>query len=112
MASYANEACSSSKRKAEPETQSAPSNKKTKQNEPASIKRSEKYWFNDGNVVVQIDHTQFQLYRGQLARASKFFADLFSSEVSARLGDLPLFRLTNVTARDFALLLAWLFDSM
>ncbi|KAF7967338.1 hypothetical protein HWV62_34667 [Athelia sp. TMB] len=104
----------SNKRKAEPETQSAISSKKIKQDEDPLINRSEKYWFEDGNVVIHIEDTYFKLYRGQLARTSNFFANLFTGDesISVRLGDLPLFHLTNVTAHDFALLLEWLDNSI
>ncbi|PPQ89863.1 hypothetical protein CVT25_004779 [Psilocybe cyanescens] len=44
------------------------------------ITRSQKFWFEDGSVIVQAESTQFRLYRGLLAKHSTFFNDL--SQVS------------------------------
>ncbi|KAF7984434.1 hypothetical protein HWV62_14506 [Athelia sp. TMB] len=35
-------------------------------------------WFEDGNVVLQAERTQFRVYRGMLARNSSVFRDMFS----------------------------------
>ena len=43
---------------------------------PALIKRSEKIWFDDGNLVVQAEQTQFRVHKGVLAKHSIFFRDL------------------------------------
>ncbi|KDR79556.1 hypothetical protein GALMADRAFT_93475 [Galerina marginata CBS 339.88] len=39
--------------------------------------RSPNYWFNDGNIVIQAQNTQFRVYKGILARHSKVFCDMF-----------------------------------
>jgi hypothetical protein len=35
-------------------------------------------WFNDGNIVLQVESTQFRVFRGVLATASTVFNDMFS----------------------------------
>lgn len=39
--------------------------------------RSEEVWFDDGNLVIQAENTQFKIHRGILAKHSPVFADLF-----------------------------------
>lgn len=35
-------------------------------------------WFEDGNIVLQVERTQFRLYQGLLAYSSEIFADMFA----------------------------------
>ena len=43
------------------------------------IQKDEKFWFEDGNIVlIAKDTVAFRVYRGVLARASPIFRDLFS----------------------------------
>lgn len=42
-----------------------------------SISRSQP-WFDDGNIILQAENTQFRVYRGILAASSSIFADMFS----------------------------------
>jgi hypothetical protein len=35
-------------------------------------------WFDDGNIVLQAELTQFRVYRGVLAASSDIFADMLS----------------------------------
>ena len=35
-------------------------------------------WYDDGNVVLQAQNTQFKVYRGILAQSSPVFKDMFS----------------------------------
>ncbi|KAF7964590.1 hypothetical protein HWV62_5375 [Athelia sp. TMB] len=44
---------------------------------PAPVVRSE-IWFEDGNVILQAENTQFKVHRGMLARNSSIFNDMFS----------------------------------
>ena len=34
-------------------------------------------WYDDGNIVLQTQHTQFKVYRGILAQSSPVFKDMF-----------------------------------
>lgn len=38
--------------------------------------RSDDLWFEDGNLIVQVEHLQFKLHRGVLAKHSSAFASL------------------------------------
>ncbi|KDR86011.1 hypothetical protein GALMADRAFT_235199 [Galerina marginata CBS 339.88] len=40
--------------------------------------KSAAYWFEDGNVILQAENTQFRVYRGILSRNSQVFRDMFS----------------------------------
>ncbi|KAJ3538396.1 hypothetical protein NMY22_g5182 [Coprinellus aureogranulatus] len=40
-------------------------------------KRSEKVWFDDGNIVIQAGSLQFKVHKGVLVKQSTVFADLF-----------------------------------
>ncbi|PPR03903.1 hypothetical protein CVT24_008095 [Panaeolus cyanescens] len=42
------------------------------------MKRSFRFWFHDGNVVLQTEDKQFRVHRSLLALHSKVFADMFS----------------------------------
>jgi len=45
-------------------------------------------WFNDGNIVLQAELTQFRVYRGVLAASSDIFADMLSlPQLTAAPGD-------------------------
>ncbi|KJA19709.1 hypothetical protein HYPSUDRAFT_69051 [Hypholoma sublateritium FD-334 SS-4] len=46
--------------------------------EPATVpRRSEKFWFDDGSVVLQVESTRFRVHRSILANYSPVFDDLF-----------------------------------
>lgn len=45
--------------------------------EPTQIIRSD-VWYDDGNVVLQAQGTQFKFYRGILAHSSPVFKDMFT----------------------------------
>jgi len=48
----------------------------THQQQTQTLKRS-KYWFNDGNVILQVENMQFRVHRGMLAHHSAVFKDTF-----------------------------------
>lgn len=35
-------------------------------------------WFDDGNIILQAEQTQFRVYRGLLASSSTIFSDMLS----------------------------------
>lgn len=39
---------------------------------------SEKYWFEDGNIVLRVEDTLFRVHRGMLSRHSTVFSDMFA----------------------------------
>lgn len=42
-----------------------------------TVTHSDKFWFDDGNVVLRVESTLFRVHRGILARHSPVFCDLF-----------------------------------
>ena len=42
------------------------------------VVRSSKFWFEDGNVVLQAEHTQFRLHRSVLSMHCPIFRDMFA----------------------------------
>lgn len=40
--------------------------------------RSSKFWFEDGNIILQAEHTQFRLHRSVLSIHSRVFRDMFA----------------------------------
>jgi len=42
------------------------------------VVRSSKFWFQDGNVVLQAEHTQFRLHRSVLSMHCPIFRDMFA----------------------------------
>ncbi|KAJ7246387.1 hypothetical protein C8J57DRAFT_989782, partial [Mycena rebaudengoi] len=44
---------------------------------PKPMVRSEDYWFADGTVILQVESTQFRLYKGILSQHSSVFHDMF-----------------------------------
>ena len=41
-----------------------------------TLKRSE-YWFDDGNIILQVENTLFRVHRGMLAHHSEVLKDMF-----------------------------------
>ncbi|KAJ7366518.1 hypothetical protein DFH08DRAFT_834681 [Mycena albidolilacea] len=39
--------------------------------------RSTEYWFDDGNIILQVESTQFRLTKGLLSMHSTVFRDMF-----------------------------------
>ena len=42
------------------------------------VVRSSKFWFEDGNVVLQAEHTQFRLHRSVLSMHCPIFRNMFA----------------------------------
>ncbi|KAJ7457652.1 peptidase S8/S53 domain-containing protein [Mycena galericulata] len=42
------------------------------------VVRSTKYWFDDGNIILQVESTQFRLTKSMLAMHSSVFRDMFT----------------------------------
>ncbi|KAI5896306.1 uncharacterized protein SCHCODRAFT_01212072 [Schizophyllum commune H4-8] len=53
-----------------------PKRTRTEDANAGPISRSKKIWFDDGNLIVQAEQTQFRVHKGVLAKHSIFFRDL------------------------------------
>ncbi|KAH9481024.1 hypothetical protein JR316_0005543 [Psilocybe cubensis] len=49
---------------------------------PSQTARSAEFWFEDGNIIIQAEKTQFRVYRGVLSRHSVYFKNLFGEPES------------------------------
>ncbi|KAH9925147.1 uncharacterized protein B0H18DRAFT_1010059 [Fomitopsis serialis] len=74
--------------------------------------RDEKFWYEDGNIVIIAQETGFRVYQGLLATHSDVFRDIFSLAQPAvddkqdeTLGDCPVVHVTD-TASEIRSLLA------
>ncbi|KAK7036027.1 BTB domain-containing protein, partial [Favolaschia claudopus] len=71
-------------------------------------------WFEDGNIVIRAENTQFRVYRGVLAAKSPVFQDMFSifQPIDSETVDgCPLIRLPDVATAEVAVFLKAIFDS-
>ncbi|KAH9479728.1 hypothetical protein JR316_0008323 [Psilocybe cubensis] len=50
------------------------------QEESFEVIKSERFWFEDGSVVLQVANTQFRVHRSTLARHSSVLRDMFSKQ--------------------------------
>ncbi|KAJ3502902.1 hypothetical protein NLJ89_g8682 [Agrocybe chaxingu] len=79
------------------------------------VKRS-KYWFDDGNVVLQAENTQFRVHRSMMAHHSKVFKDMFGmpqpeQAQDAMVDGCPVVILGD-EPRDVELVLAVFYDNV
>ncbi|KAL5531812.1 hypothetical protein ACEPAF_5375 [Sanghuangporus sanghuang] len=49
--------------------------------EPTPVTRSDKFWYEDGTVVIRAENTLYRLYKGILARQSNFFRTNITAEL-------------------------------
>ena len=47
-------------------------------NPQVKVVRSSKFWFEDGNIVLQAEHTQFRLHRSVLSTHCPTFRNMFA----------------------------------
>nr|GAT43099.1 predicted protein [Mycena chlorophos] len=76
------------------------------------IQRSSKYWLEDGNVILQVQSTQFRLHKSFLAIHSSVFRDMFSLPLPADeplIEGYPLAVLHGDTSEDWVHLLDAMF---
>jgi hypothetical protein len=76
----------------------------------ANSRNHEEFWFEDGNIILHAEGVNFKVYRGNLARHSVVFANLFKD---AQPGDIGLLGVPVVplfdTVQDVEILLGELF---
>ncbi|KAJ7037828.1 hypothetical protein C8F04DRAFT_397419 [Mycena alexandri] len=70
--------------------------------------RSTEYWFDDGNIILQVESTQFRLTKSMLSMHSSVFRDMFTIPLPAdepTIENCPVVILSGDTAEDWILLL-------
>lgn len=82
---------------------------------PVAPMRSGDIWYEDGNVILQAEDTQYKVYRGILVKSSSVFHDMFSfPQPPAGDGELidgcPVVRLSDA-AEEVQYVLQALFES-
>lgn len=86
---------------------------KPKQNEASpTILRSENFWFDDGNIILEAEGQQFRIHRGMLSRHSKIFKDMFNVPQLSReptIEGCPVVKLSD-KAEDWEHVLSALYD--
>lgn len=66
--------------------------------------RSTEYWFYDGNIILQVESTQFRLAKSVLSMHSSVFRDMFMVPLPAderTVENCPVVILTGDTAQDW-----------
>ncbi|KAL5483029.1 hypothetical protein ACEPAI_8258 [Sanghuangporus weigelae] len=57
--------------------------------------RSDRFWFEDGTVVIRVENTLYKLYKGILARQSNFF----KSKITAVLKSPPVWIIPTISGK-------------
>ncbi|KAJ7037833.1 hypothetical protein C8F04DRAFT_1393496 [Mycena alexandri] len=74
--------------------------------------RSTEYWFDDGNIILQVESTQFRVAKSVLSRHSSVFRDMFALPLPAdepTVEGCPVVVLPGDTAQDWKLFLGVLY---
>ncbi|KAJ7163227.1 hypothetical protein C8R46DRAFT_1193735 [Mycena filopes] len=75
---------------------------------PTAITRSTEYWFDDGNIILQVESTQFRLTKSILSMHASVFRDMFTMPLPANeptIENCPVVVLPGDTAQDWGFLL-------
>jgi hypothetical protein len=51
--------------------------------------QSQQFWFEDGNIVLEVEGTLFRIHRSIMGKHSKVFKDMFSIELPSAGPDQP-----------------------
>ena len=73
------------------------------------------FWYPDGSVIIEVGKTRFCLHRSTLQKNSTYFADAFQEKGGHQSGkrtQLPVYRVDETTAEDFASLLTVIEEPM
>jgi hypothetical protein len=65
------------------------------------LPRHEKFWYSDGNVVLEIDGMLFKLHKSRLASQSRVLSALFDAESDDEVDGYALFKVISVQRADF-----------
>ncbi|PSR72594.1 hypothetical protein PHLCEN_2v11587 [Hermanssonia centrifuga] len=92
-----------------------PSKKRTREDsEPLKIDRDELLWYEDGNIVLHVESTQFRVHKSILASKSIIFKDLFAlaqSDDAPTVEDCPVLHLAD-SAEDMSHILDVLYHGL
>ncbi|KAJ7043808.1 hypothetical protein C8F04DRAFT_1361149, partial [Mycena alexandri] len=76
------------------------------------VTRSAEYWFDDGNIILQVESTQFRVAKSVLSMHSSVFRDMFALPLPAdepTIENCPVVVLSGDTAKDWVVLLGALY---
>ncbi|KZV92459.1 hypothetical protein EXIGLDRAFT_836458 [Exidia glandulosa HHB12029] len=74
------------------------------------VTRCDEFWFNDGNLVLQVQHTQYKVHRSLMSNRSDFFRDMLTLPCTTEGTEAaPLF-LPDVGERHFTVFLKFLYS--
>ncbi|KAJ7037832.1 hypothetical protein C8F04DRAFT_1035489 [Mycena alexandri] len=82
--------------------------------ETAPLVRSDEFWFDDGNIILQVESTQFRVAKSVLSRQSSVFRDMFALPLPAdepTVEGCPVAVLQGDTELDWVLFLAVLYPT-
>ncbi|KAF7365478.1 BTB domain-containing protein [Mycena venus] len=95
---------------------SAPPTKRRRTDDPdppeSPLVRSTEYWFDDGNIILQVESTQFRLTKGMLSMHSNVFRDMFMIPLppdQPTIENCPVVTLSGDTPEDWNHLLGVMF---
>ncbi|KAK7021229.1 BTB domain-containing protein [Favolaschia claudopus] len=74
----------------------------------SQLQRSTEYWFDDGNIILQVESTQFRLIKSVLSMHSNVFRDMFTLPLpndEPTVEGSPVVVLSGDTSRDWKLFL-------
>ena len=78
---------------------------------PVTYTREADLWYDDGDIVIQAETTQFRVFKGVLASLSDFFKDMFSipqPPSDEEVDGCPVLRVYD-SARDWTYILRAIF---
>lgn len=97
------------KRAGTPEDQPFSPSKRLRQ---TNFRQHPAYYFQDGNVILQLRDVQFRVHFSQLCRKSQFFEELRESQLTESTTDGAQIFVSEEDPRDFEALLTFLYDGM
>jgi len=92
----------------------APPQKRQRSDITGDPRTRSEYWFQDGNIVLQVENTLFRVHQSILSRESQIFKDTFSmpqvpSQEDELIEGCPVVRLSD-TAEDMGNIISLLYD--
>jgi len=92
-----------------------PPKKRPRRNSNEDQRTRSKYWFEDGNVVLQAENTLFRVHQSILSRHSEIFKDTFAmpqdpSQENENVDNCPVIPLAD-SAEDLGNIISLLYDN-